>query len=144
MPMARRADDSPVESDGSSGGGSGGDARPDVWVGHVSLPVSDIALSSTFWQGLGMREVVVNDTIAVLELRGGTHLVLHPGDQPAEGTEAPFDIMVSDLDATHERFLGADLDPTDIKRGGIHDSFTLVDPDGYVVTITSSHVVGVV
>ena len=37
----------------------------------------------------------------VLELRGGTHLVLTPGEQLASGP-AYFDLMVDDLDAAHE------------------------------------------
>ena len=46
-----------------------------------------------------MREVERNEHVVVLELRGGTHLVLVPGT-PATG-DAPFDLMVDDLDATH-------------------------------------------
>ena len=31
---------------------------------------------------------------------------------------------------------------SDISRGRIHNAFTATDPDGYVVTVNSSHVVG--
>ena len=47
-----------------------------------------------------MRAVEHSSNVAVLELRGGTDLVLVPSDEVAAG-EAPFDLMVDDLDATH-------------------------------------------
>jgi hypothetical protein len=77
----------------------------------------------------------------VLELRGGTHLVLVPG-APPDTAEAPFDLMVEDLDATHGEWKARGLDPSPIERGRIHASFTLRDPDGYRVTVNSSHVIG--
>jgi catechol 2,3-dioxygenase-like lactoylglutathione lyase family enzyme len=116
------------------------DGRPPVWIGHAVLTVSDVDRSADFWCGIGMREVERNEHVAVLELRGGTHLVLVPGT-PAGG-EAPFDLMVEDLDATHADWSGRGLDPTAIERGRIHAAFSVRDPDGYEVTVNSSHVVG--
>lgn len=108
------------------------------------LAVTDIARAATFWAAVGMREVERNPHVAVMELRGGTHLVLVPGDVPAAGTGAPFDLMVDDLDATRDRWAAAGLDVSPIERGRIHDTFTVRDPDGYAVTVNSSHVVGTV
>jgi len=51
------------------------------------LYVSDVARSATFWQGLGLRPVGQDENVAVLELRGGTHLVVLPGE-PECGTDA--------------------------------------------------------
>jgi hypothetical protein len=51
--------------------------KPPVWVGHVGR----------------------NEHVAVLEMRGGTHLILLPGTVTPGA--APFDLMVDDLDATH-------------------------------------------
>jgi len=48
--------------------------------------------------------------------------------------------MVEDLDATHEHYTALALSPGEIERGNIHDSFTLTDPSGYVVTVNSTHV----
>jgi catechol 2,3-dioxygenase-like lactoylglutathione lyase family enzyme len=115
--------------------------RPPVWIGHAVLAVSDVDRSADFWRGLGMREVERNAQVAVLELRGGTHLVLVPGAAPADA-DAPFDLMVDDLDATHAQSEKRGLDPSPIERGRIHATFTVRDPDGYRVTINSSHVVG--
>jgi catechol 2,3-dioxygenase-like lactoylglutathione lyase family enzyme len=116
------------------------DERPPVWIGHVVLPVSDLGRAAQWWTGIGMREVERNEHVAVLELRGGTHLVLVPGAPNTGG--APFDLMVDDLDATHESWNDLGVDVSDIDRGRIHDAFTATDPDGYVVTVSSSHVVG--
>jgi len=115
--------------------------RPAVWIGHAVLTVGDVDRSADFWQRLGMREVERNQHVAVLELRGGTHLVLVPGT-PAEDADAPFDLMVDDVDATHAAWEARGLDLSPIERGRIHAAFTLRDPDGYRVTVNSSHVVG--
>jgi len=116
------------------------DARPPVWIGHALLRVSDLGRSAQWWTGIGMREVERNEHVVVLELRGGTHLVLVPGN-PDTG-DAPFDLMVDDLEATHREWADLGVDVSDIARGRIHNAFTATDPDGYAVTVNSSHVVG--
>ena len=117
------------------------DGRPSVWIGHTVLAVRDVDRSADYWRDLGMREVERNEHVAVLELRGGTHLVLVPGTPP-EDADAPFDLMVDDFDATYADWKARGLDPSPIERGHIHASFTVRDPDGYRVTVNSSHVVG--
>ena len=52
---------------------------------------------ATFYADLGMRTVLVRDQMAILELRGGTHLILRGG--PVSGGRLPFDLMVDDVDA---------------------------------------------
>ena len=115
-------------------------ARPPVWIGHAVLRVSDLGRAVQWWSGIGMREIERNEHVAVLELRGGTHLVLVPGT-PDTG-DAPFDLMVDDLDATHAAWTDLGVDVSEISRGRIHNAFTATDPDGYVVTVNNSHVVG--
>jgi len=119
------------------------DERPPLWIGHAVLRVSDVNRSADFWRDVGMREVERNPHVAVLELRGGTHLVLVPGT-PAPDTDAPFDLMVEDLEATREQWQSLGLDPSPIEQGRIHAAFRVCDPDGYRVTVNSSHVVGTV
>lgn len=115
------------------------DLRPDVWVGHVVLPTPDIAATDAWMQVVGMRPVVRNESVAVLELRGGTHLVLVPGES-GDGADAPFDLMVDDLDGTRSRHAEQGLDPSAVERGNIHDSYTLRTPSGHVMTVNSTHV----
>ena len=117
------------------------DERPPVWIGHAVLPVSDIARSSAWWQSIGMRHIESNEHVAILELRGGTHLVIVPGS-PNAGSDAQFDLMVDDVAATHADWKARGLEPSEIEHGRIHDAFTVRDPDGYVVEVNSTHVVG--
>jgi catechol 2,3-dioxygenase-like lactoylglutathione lyase family enzyme len=116
-------------------------ARPPVWIGHARLTASDLDRSADFWRTVGMREIERNEQVVVLELRGGTHLVLLPGT-PGGSEDAPFDLMVEDLEATHAEWQRLGLDVSPIERGRIHSAFVLRDPDGNNVTVNSSHVVG--
>jgi len=115
------------------------DPRPRVWVGHVVLPTSDIHATRGFMLKLGMRAIADGDEFAVLELRGGTHLVLLPSEESASGA-APFDLMVDDLVSTHREFHAIGLKPSPIQKGKIHDSFTVAAPSGHTVTFNSTHV----
>jgi catechol 2,3-dioxygenase-like lactoylglutathione lyase family enzyme len=117
------------------------DRRPPVWIGHAVLPVNDVNLSADFWRDLGMREIERNEHVAVLELRGGTHLILVPGNVP-DDVDAPFDLMVEDLDATHAEWEARGLDPSPIESRQFHTSFTVRDLNGYRLKVNSSHVVG--
>lgn len=120
---------------------SSSEERPPVWVGHLVLQAQDIERSNAYWVAAGMRPIQLGESFSVLELRGGTHLVLTLAEDPVPpGTPAPFDLMVEDLAATHARYAELDLRPSDITKGTIHDSFTLTDPCGYVVTVNSTHV----
>ena len=118
---------------------SNADRRPPVWVGHVLMKTSNIAESNKFMIALGMRPITDGDGFAVLELRGGTHLVLLPAEEELSGS-APFDLMVEDLDETHTDLASRGLSPSEISRGDIHDSFTIRDPSGLDVTFNSTHV----
>ena len=109
-----------------------GDERPPLWVGHVTLSVQQVPRSTAWWEALGMRRIFESEEVGVLELRGGTHLVLLPSSDPIDpGAPAPFDLMVDDLDAARERYAGMGFDPSQPERGRIHDSFSVSDPDGY-------------
>ena len=68
------------------------ETRPSVWIGHARLTVTDLGRSADFWRAVGMREIERNENIVVLELRGGTHLVLLPGT-PSGAEDAPFDLV---------------------------------------------------
>jgi len=119
------------------------DQRPPVAVGHVRLNVSDVGAAARWLETVGLRPIVTMDALAVLELRGGTHVVVgHVEEPPAAGTGAPFDLMVDDVDATHRDYAEKGLSPSPIRRGRIHDSFDLAGPDGWAFTVNSSHASG--
>jgi len=120
---------------------SGRDPRPAVWIGHALLPTSDLPAARAWYEKLGMRFITEGESFAVLELRGGTHLVLLRAEAPIPaGAPAPFDLMVEDIEASHRRFRELGLEPTELERGPIHTAFRLRDPSGYAVTVNSSHV----
>jgi len=77
--------------------------------------VKNVRAAGLFWSDLGMRPVHVKEGNAILELRGGTHLILLPAEGDAR-SDPPLDLMVDDLAVT--------------------------DPEGHAVTVNSSHVVG--
>jgi hypothetical protein len=119
------------------------DQRPPVAVGHVRLNVSDVGAAARWLETCGLRPIVRRDDLAVLELRGGTHVVVRQTEPPPQpGTAAPFDLMVDNVDAAHRDYAEKGLAPSPIRRGRIHDSFDLKGPDGWAFTVNSSHASG--
>jgi len=114
--------------------------RPPVAIGHVSLLVSDVGTSTKYFVELGLRSIHESKKFTVLELRGGTHLILSPAKEKiAPGAKAPFDLMVDDVKVARRKYQEQDMAPSAIANGRIHSSFTMIDPSGYEITITSSH-----
>ena len=117
---------------------NGHDDRPRFGIGHVSMPAADIDRLTEFYNGIGMRLVANMDRMAILELRGGTHLVLGAGQA---GTTT-LDLIVDDIDDTHKILRDAGADPSTIQRGNPHDRFTAVDPEGNTLLMYSNHAIG--
>jgi len=113
--------------------------RPAVWVGHIALYSPKVTETSEFMQQIGMRPVMEEEGFALLELRGGTHLVV-TDNQNSDLIKGSFDLMVDDIDASHTHFIDLGLTPSEIERGQIHDSFELQEPGGAVILFNSSHV----
>ena len=91
------------------------DERPSVWTGHVVAHSADPAAAAAFYEAIGMRPVAVLPDFAVLELRGGTHLVIRRAEDHV-GTELGWDLMVDDLAATHRAWTAAGHDVSAIER----------------------------
>ncbi len=115
------------------------DQRPAVWIGHVALYSPKVSETIDFMLDIGMREVVRGDDFAVLEMRGGTHMVV-TADPESSLLRGSFDLMVDDIDAAHARFHALGFAPGDIERGEIHDSFEMREPGGTNILFNSSHV----
>lgn len=116
------------------------DRRPPVAIGHVWFETRDVTAAAAWLETVGLRPIAGDNDFAVLELRGGTHLVVtQAARRPKRGAEAPFDLMVDDVDRTRRSFAAKGLKPSRIHRGSIHDSFELPGPDGMQVTVLSSH-----
>src|SRR5215213_9813820 len=73
---------------------------PPVAIGHVTLSVSDVGPAVDFYRALGLRPILQREELAILELRGGTHLVLFRAEgKPEAGPVGAFDFMVEDIEA---------------------------------------------
>ena len=113
--------------------------RPPVWIGHVAMHSADVPATRDFMLQIGMRLIAGDDSFAVLEMRGGTHLVVTDNAE-SDLIQGSFDLMVDDLDATHTRFVELGLEPGEISRGRIHDHFEVIEPGGSTILFNSSHV----
>ena len=119
------------------------DGRPVFAIGHVRLPVEEVGAAHDFFVRHGLHSVLSKPDLAILELRGGTHLILSRAEQPIEdGAKAPFDLMVDDVNQVWQRFTDDGVHATEIERGNIHDLFHVTGPSGYWIRISSSHAVG--
>ena len=119
------------------------EAPPPIGVAHVTLETDRMEESARFMRTIGMRPVFLGPEVSVFELRGGTHLILMRKSTIVAGS-APFDLMVDDLRATHQRFMSLGLTPSAIEsRPAVdHEVFTVREPAGHVVTFFSSHASG--
>ena len=76
-------------------------------------------------------EIFEGDDIAILELRGGTHLLLQLTlDQIVPGTAALFDLIDGDIKASRGRYESLELSLSAIEEDSFHQSFTIRDPFG--------------
>ena len=96
--------------------------------------------SVQFMLAVGMSSVFQGAEVSILELRGGTHLLLFPREEPTIG-QASFDLMVDDLHSMHRRLceLGYEPSPIEAKPDIGHETFDVVEPAGARITFFSSH-----
>ena len=118
------------------------DVRPPVWTGHVFLHTADLAASARFYEQIGMRSVAMMEQFAALEMRGGTHLAIRYDPEQVAPGPVGWDLMVDDIDATHDKWLAEGLTVTDIVMESPHRVFEVTDPDGHILIIRDNHVVG--
>jgi hypothetical protein len=116
------------------------DLRPPLWIGHVVLETDRLEESARFMHTIGMRAVHQESKLAIFELRGGTHLIVIAKSEIVS-KEAPFDLMVEDLRATHRRFTSLGLAPSPIEAmpSVDHEFFRVREPAGHLITFYSNH-----
>ena len=115
---------------------------PQVSVGHVTLNTDRMDDTIRFMLSVGMHSVFQGPEVSVLELRGGTHLLLfHTDERTAD--EATFDLMVDDLQAMHARLAGLGYETSAIRDMPEieHRTFDVREPAGTRITFFSSHAV---
>jgi catechol-2,3-dioxygenase len=132
---------------------------PAAAFGHFVMKVNDIGISYQFYTKLGLRPFGIFPDLAIIELRGGTHILLfskhdelpsslsssHLGQRGASSNER-LDLMIdgkskSDLELYRTTLVekGMSVDAIAQDRLYGHDYFQLVDPDGNGITVYTSH-----
>jgi len=121
--------------------------EPAIGIGHVALTVSDVGASARFYAGLGLKPCHEGGGIAILELRGGTHLLLFSRETGAAiPTDERVDLMISErtkseLEAYRQGVVARGLEASEIPDEDFygHYMFSLKDPDGNEVVVATSH-----
>ncbi len=114
--------------------------RPRFGIGHMVITAADVDVMTNFYTGIGMRLVANMGRASIVELRGGTHLIIRSG-QPGV---ANLDLIVDDIDETRDVLEAFGASPSVIQRGNPHDQFTASDPEGNTLIVNSDHSIGVV
>ena len=114
------------------------DLRPAAAVGHVFLSASDVPAASARLEAIGLRPIVVREQLAVIEMRGGTHIVLRRHDQPGSFS-ASFDLMYDDLELARTKLEAAGFVISPVQHGGIHSQFRATAPELFEIKVVSSH-----
>ena len=132
---------------------------PELAVAHLVFKVVDLERSCQFYSNLGLPPFYIEEKIAIVELRGGTHLVLLSVDEPAgediaesltgqfhERFSEQFDLMIKGKDLNELKKYRLELISRGIAAGEIpeetffgHHLFCIKDPDGNGITIYTSH-----
>ncbi|MEM7340270.1 MAG: VOC family protein [Actinomycetota bacterium] len=114
------------------------DNRPRFAIGHLFLGADEVETVADFYVSIGMRSVARMPRMAIVELRGGTHIVIGAGPVG----EGSLDLIVDDLDETRSVIDAAGGQPSRITRGGVHDQFIATDPEGNRLVVNSTHAMG--
>ena len=118
----------------------GEDQRPRFGIGHVAITATDVDTMTDFYTAIGMRLVVNMGRMSIVELRGGTHLIIQTGEPGI----ASLDLIVDDIDETRTIFEAQGASASAIQRGNPHDRFVAADPEGNTLVVNSNHAIGAV
>jgi catechol-2,3-dioxygenase len=130
-------------------------------VAHLVFKVADLKTSCQFYSNLGLPPFFIEEKVAIIELRGGTHLLLLEVDQLAgEGIAESltgqfhkrfserFDLMIKGKGLNELKKYRLELISRGIAAGEIPDEaffghylFCIKDPDGNGITIYTSHAI---
>ena len=130
-------------------------------VGHLAFKVADLKSSCQFYANLGIPPFAIEEKVAIIELRGGTHLLLLEVDQQAGEDVAEsltgqfhkrfserFDLMIKGKGLNELKKYRLELIRRGIAAGEIpdelffgHHLFCIKDPDGNGITIYTSHAI---
>src|SRR6202451_939086 len=132
---------------------------PELAVAHLVFKVADLKSSCQFYSNLGLPPFFIEEKVAIIELRGGTHVLLLSVDGPAGEDVAEsvtgqfhkrlseqFDLMIEGKSLDELNKYRTELVSRGIEAGEIpdemfygHHLFSIKDPDGHGITIYTSH-----
>jgi catechol-2,3-dioxygenase len=130
-------------------------------VAHLVFKVADLKSSCQFYSNLGIPPFAIDEKVAIIELCGGTHLLLLEVDQLAGEDVAEsltgqfhkrfseqFDLMIKGKGLNELKKYRLELISRGIAAGEIPDEtffghylFCIKDPDGNGITIYTSHAI---
>jgi catechol-2,3-dioxygenase len=129
-------------------------------VAHLVFKVADLKSSCEFYSNLGLPPFAIDEEVAIIELRGGTHLLLFEvglaGEEVAESVTGQFheqlserfDLMIKGRGLNDLKKYRLELISRGIAAGEIpdetflgHHLFCIKDPDGNGITIYTSHAI---
>ncbi len=134
---------------------------PGLAVAHLVFKVADLKNSCQFYSNLGLPPFATDEKVAIIELRGGTHLLLLEvdplaGEDVAESLTGQFhkrfseqfDLMIKGKGLNELKKYRLELISRGIAAGEIpdetffgHHLFCIKDPDGNGITIYTSHAI---
>ena len=132
---------------------------PAAAFGHFVMKVGDMSISYKFYTTLGLRPIGIYSDVAIIELRGGTHILLFNKNEGLPfslsssqiGQRGAFfsenlDLMIEgisriELELYRNTLMDRGFSVDEIAQDQFfgHDYFQLVDPDGNGITIYTSH-----
>ncbi len=135
------------------------DSLPAAALGHFVLKVANLGASYQFYADLGLRQIGIFPDVAIIELRGGTHILLVPENDGAPfplisshvGQRSVFfnehlDLMINgktrgDLEAYRATLLKSGVPAGEVVPEKLfgHDYFQVIDPDGHGITVYTTH-----
>jgi catechol-2,3-dioxygenase len=134
-------------------------ADSELAVAHLVFKVADLKSSCQFYSKLGLPPFATDEKVAIIEPRGGTHLLLLSVDEPAGEDIAEsvtgqfhkrfseqFDLMIEGKGLDELKKYRSELISRGLAAGEIPDEscfghylFCIKDPDGNGITIYTSH-----
>ena len=132
---------------------------PVAAFGHFIMKVNDIDISYQFYAKLGLRPFGKFPELAIIELQGGTHILLFSKNDEVTSSLSPshlgqrggsfnerLDSMIggksrNDLELYRTTLMEKGLLVDEIAQDQFfgHDYFQLSDPDGNGITVYTSH-----
>ena len=133
---------------------------PAAALAHFVMKVANLGVSYQFYSDLGLRPIGRFPDVAIIELRGGTHILLFPENDETPvplassclGQRTAFfkehlDLLINgktrgELEAYRAILLKNGIAAGEIAQESFfgHNYFQLTDPDGHGITVYTSHV----